>query len=292
MSATQLTAPRAAHRLTHILDAYATAHNVARFPVDVKELALSCAQVFGWTDPIARVEPANIRGFEGALFPLEERKQWLLLYNASIKSQGRIRFTQAHELAHYILHRSQRAAFECSEQDMLNWSAEDQDFECQADEFASYLLMPLSDYRQQINAPVNLDLMGHCADRYGVSLTAAILKWLSYTEEKAVVVMSTDGYMNWAWASQPAAKAGAFFRTRSQTIAIPLGSIAANDGIQSERDGVDVPATVWFPHAEPQLVLREMKLYSEHYESIITLLVLPRVANVWPPRHSEGPRIG
>jgi hypothetical protein len=284
LNATPLTGPRAAHRLTHILDAFSAAHGVARFPVDVKEVALGCAQVFGWRDPITRVEPANIRGFEGALFPSESKSNWMLLYNASIRSPGRIRFTQAHELAHYILHRTIRESFECSEQDMLDWSMEDESLEAQADEFASYLLMPLNDYRQQVNAAVDLDLMGHCAERYGVSLTAAILKWLSSTEEKAVVIMSTDGYMNWAWSSKPAAKAGAFFRTRSQTIPIPLGSVTANQCIQSERRGVDVPATIWFPHAEPGWVVREMKLYSDHYESVITLLVLPRYAAVWPPR--------
>jgi len=280
-------APKAAHRLTHILDTYAAAGGVARFPVDVKVLALGCAQLFKWPDPITSVEAANIRGFEGALLPSDERKRWLLLYNASMRSPGRIRFTQAHELAHYILHRSERQSFECTQEDMLNWSVDDQDIEGQADEFASYLLMPLNDYRLQVSGTVDLDVMGHCADRYGVSLTAAILKWLSYTDEKALIIMSTDGYMNWAWSSQPAFKAGAFFRTRGQTIAVPAGSITADDAISSERHGVDVPATVWFPHAEPQLYLREMKLYSEHYDSVVTLLALPRVATAWRPRGSD-----
>jgi len=284
LSDSPLTAPRAAHRLTHILDAFSTAHGTPRFPVDVRELALGCAQIFGWHDPISRVEPANIRGFEGALFPLDRRRDWILLYNASIRSPGRIRFTQAHELAHYILHRTLRESFECSEQAMLDWSGEVADLEAQADDFASFLLMPLNDFRQQINATVDLDLMGHCAERYGVSLTASILKWLSSTEEKAIVVTSRDGYMNWAWSSKPAAKAGAFFRTRSQTISIPTGSITANDGIQCERRGADVLGTIWFPQAEPGWVLREMKLYSDHYDSVITLLVLPRHASVWPPR--------
>ena len=39
---------------------------------------------------------------------------------------------------------------------------------------------------------MDLDVLGHCAERYDVSLTAAILKWLSYTDEKAIVVMSRD----------------------------------------------------------------------------------------------------
>jgi hypothetical protein len=276
-------APKEAHRLTHILDALTAGTGAPRFPVQVKDLALGCAEIYKWQDPITKVEAANIRRFEGALHPSDDRKRWLLLYNSSIRSPGRIRFTQAHELGHYILHRANRESFDCTEDDMLNWSATEQDLEAQADEFASFLLMPLNDYRQQVNAPVDLNLMSHCAERYGVSLTAAILKWLSYTEEKAVVVMSTDGFIKWAWASQPALKAGAFFRTRSQTNPVPAGSVTADDAVQSERKGVEVPATVWFRHAEPQLSLREMKLYSEHYDSVITLLILPRLASAWPP---------
>jgi hypothetical protein len=281
------TAPKAAHRLTHILDTYAAAGGMARFPVNVVELALGCAQLFNWSDPISSVEAANIRGFEGALLPSDGRKRWLLLYNGSIRSPGRIRFTQAHELAHYILHRADRESFECTEEDMLNWSGEELDIEAQADEFASYLLMPLNDYRKQVNAEVDLDVLGHCAERYGVSLTAAILKWLSYTDEKAIIVMSTEGYMRWASSSQPAARAGAYYRTRGNAIRVPAGSLAANDTVKSERRGTEVPASVWFPHAEPQLHLREMKLFSDQYDLIITLLVLPHGATVWPPRDPE-----
>jgi Zn-dependent peptidase ImmA (M78 family) len=281
-------APKEANRLTHILDALAAGTGASRFPVQVRDLALGCADLYKWSDPITKVEAANIRGFEGALHPSDDRKRWLLLYNASIRSPGRIRFTQAHELGHYILHRVSRESFDCTENDMLNWSAADQDIEAQADEFASFLLMPLNDFRAQITSAVDLDVMGHCAERYGVSLTAAILKWLSYTDEKAIVIMSRDGYMRWASSSQPAVKAGAFFRTRSNTIPIPLGSLTGDDAVQSERCGIDVPATVWFPHAERQQHLREMKLYSEQYESVVTLLILSRVATVWPPKESDA----
>jgi hypothetical protein len=170
---------------------------------------------------------------------------------------------------------------------MLNWATTEQNIESEADEFASYVLMPLPDYRDQVTAEVDLDLMAHCANRYGVSLTAVVLKWLSDMPEKAVVVMSRDGYMRWASCSTPALKAGAFFRTRNNIVPIPTGSITADESISEERKGANVLASIWFPHAEPQQPLREMKLYSEHYDSVITLLVLPRAASVWPPRTPE-----
>ena len=166
---------------------------------------------------------------------------------------------------------------------MLNWSQDDKDIEGQADLFASYLLMPLDDYRKQVTTAVDLDLLGHCADRYGVSLTAAILKWLQYTDEKAVLVMSRDGFMNWAWSSEPAAKAGAFFRTRNNVIPVPDGALAANAEIKDDRKGTQISASVWFPHAGAETPLREMKVHAEQYGVVLSLLCLPRSADAWPP---------
>ncbi|KGW17784.1 ImmA/IrrE family metallo-endopeptidase [Burkholderia pseudomallei] len=277
------TPPRAANRLAKLAEVFSAAHGVDRFPVDVPPLALEAARIFGWSDPIAQVQAANIKGFDGALFPGEGKREWLLLYNESVSSPGRVRFTQAHELGHYILHRQLRESFQCSDADMLNWSKDDKDIEGQADLFASYLLMPLDDYRKQVTAPVDLDLLGHCADRYGVSLTAAILKWLQYTEEKAVLVMSNDGFINWAWSSEPAAKAGAFFRTRKNVIPVPDGALAANADVKHDRVGTQIPASIWFPHASADTPLREMKIHAEQYGVVLSLLHLPRSADVWPP---------
>ena len=164
------TPQRAATRLVRIAETFSNAHGLRRFPVDVRQLALGAADIFGWKDPITEVQAAPIKKFEGALFPDDDRSRWLLLYNQTLTSLGRIRFTMAHELGHYILHRLQRDSFECSPADMLNWSQDEKDMEGQADLFASYLLMPLDDYRAQVGATVDLDVLGRCAERYGVSL--------------------------------------------------------------------------------------------------------------------------
>lgn len=277
------TPQRAANRLAKLAEVFSAAHGVDRFPVDVPSLALETARIFGWTDPITQVQAANIKGFDGALFPGDGRKEWLLLYNETVSSPGRVRFTQAHELGHYILHRLLRDSFQCSDADMLNWSQDDKDIEGQADLFASYLLMPLDDYRKQVTTAVDLDVLGHCADRYGVSLTAAVLKWLQYTDEKAVLVISNDGFINWAWSSEPAAKAGAFFRTRKSVIAVPDGALAANAEVTHDRTGTEIPASIWFPHASADTPLREMKVYAEQYGVVVSLLHLPRSVDVWPP---------
>jgi Zn-dependent peptidase ImmA (M78 family) len=284
MSSEAWTPTRAAIRITKQLNIFAEHHGAPRFPVNVTELALEAANLFCWTDPITDVQAASIPGFEGALFADHNRSRWMLLYNKDLLSSGRIRFTQAHELGHYILHRVECERFECTDKDMLNWSSEGRDVEAEADMFASYLLMPLDDYRAQIGtSPISLDLLGHCADRYGVSLTAATLKWLECTEESAVFMMSRDGFIDWACSSRRARAAGAFFRTRKGSpIPVPDGSLAANDSISHDRLGTEISGSVWFPRAEEQFSLRELKLRADQYDATFTLLLLPRSANAWP----------
>jgi hypothetical protein len=287
VSTVPLSAAKEANKLTKILDIFHQAHGGYRYPVNVKELALQCADLFAWDDPISEVKPANIPGFDGGLFKDLETKRWLLLYNQSVESLGRIRFTQAHELGHYILHRQVKESFQCSEEDMLNWDIEEKDIESQADKFASNLLMPLHDFREQVTNTVDLDVLGFCADRYGVSLTAAILRWLEHTDQKAVVIHSRDGYMNWSWSSQAALKAGAFFRTKRSPVPIPETSLAANSLIKLEKAGQPVPARIWFEHAEEITQLREMKVSSDRHDIVISLLILPRSADVWKARSHE-----
>lgn len=277
------TPEKAAMRLTHIANAYSTHHKLPRFPVDVRELALHAAETFQWKDPITEIQAANIRSFEGALQANESRTKWMLLYNEKITSKGRIRFTQAHELGHYILHRLRKDGFECSPKHMLGSDPDEKDLEAQANVFASFLLMPLDDFRAEMGDTVDLDLLGRCADHYGVSFTAAALKWLSYTDRAAVLLMAKDGFIDWASSSAPARAAGAFFKTRTQTIEIPPGTMAADETVRHERTGVEIPASRWFRHAEPLMTIKEFKISADQYENTLTLLVLPRGAKVWEP---------
>jgi len=277
----RLAPAKAANKLNTIAKAFHDIHGGARFPVDVDQFAFEAAEIFKWQDPITKIEKANISNFEGMLTSNDTQSKWMIVYNSSLRSQGRVRFTKAHELGHYILHRTQKTKFLCSKEDMLDWQ-KNENIESQADQFASYLLMPLDDFRAQVRGQLDLDSLSHCADRYGVSLTAAVIKWLSYTTEKAVLIMSNDGYMNWASSSEAAFKAGAFFRTRTNTIAIPTVSLAADTKIESNKVGVRIPTKIWFPSAQCNSELLEMKILSEQYDCTLSLLILPKNTEVWP----------
>ena len=280
-----------ANRLSKLLN---LSRGTERFPVDVEELARGYAQQFGDDDPITRIVGADLPGFEGALYRTEKRGrlEWALLYNSAIEVPGRIRFTKAHELGHYILHRQNGISFECSEADMLHWESQEKRQEAEADVFASYLLMPIDDFRRQIGAnSVDLHVLDDCAGRYGVSLTAVILKWLEFTEQRAVFVMSTDGYMLWARSSQSALHSGAFFRTRNRAVPIPSRSLAASsDSAPQEKQGVELDARIWFPQEPQGMSLRELKIVSDRYERTMSLLILPKAEPRWmqEPEEKDG----
>jgi hypothetical protein len=266
-----LSPERWAFEITHVLNAVLGAD---RFPIDIPMIARDyTAQRFP-EDPIISVQGDDLPGFDGALFKApSSRKGWGIIYNNRLRSEGRINFTLAHEFGHFLLHRlAYPNGLRCGEQDVVRWDSEYGQVEHQANVFAANFLMPLDDFRRQIEprAKVDLDMISHCADRYRVSLIAATLRWLSYTQKRAVLVVSRDGFILWARSSTPALQSGAFFRTSAGPIEIPAASLPLNQNLLANgRASVEHPADVWF--REP---VREMTIFAEQYDFAISLLLL------------------
>ena len=219
-----------------------------------------------------------------------EKQGWGILYNTNIGSPGRTNFTLGHEFGHYLLHRlSYPEGFNCSSKDMVRWDLRYRQVEQEANVFASFLLMPLDDFRRQLSpsAMPDLDALGGCAGRYDVSLTAATLKWLSYTQRRAVLVVSRDGFVLWAWSSREAFRSGAFFKTsNAPPRPLPAASLAAR-GPGGGKCAVTThfEEGVWF-QGEP---CTEVALFSDRYDFTISLLQLG-TAPTW--KHTNGDRGG
>lgn len=252
-----------------------------RFPVDVKAIALTYASTFDCADSIVAVNGAAFSDFDGALlFNAEEpaKRQWGIVFNENA-THGRQRFTIAHELGHFVLHRHDRQAFQCGGDDVCTSAGEETDIETEADKFASYLLMPADDFRSHIDPrdiDVTIDVLSALADRYAVSLQAVALKWLELTSRRVLVVVHRDGMMLWARSSEKALQSGLWFRTRNgPPVPIPAGSLAADAQVAREDSGRSLDARIWFPQEPKGMALREMKLSADNHRQIISLLVLP-----------------
>ena len=261
------------HRTANELTTVLRAVGVAAFPVDVQMIALEISRDKYPDDPIVGIKGDNLPGFEGALTPAPPGKNgWGILYNSAITSRGRINFTLGHEFGHYLLHRKAYPnGFTCSTEDMARWESEYAQRENEANAFASTLLMPLDDFRVQIEPREcpDFDGLGSCADRYDVSLIAATLKWLQYTSRRAMLVVSRDGFILWARSSTSALKSGLYFKTRDRPpIEVPPRALAANLNTLSGSTGVcELDDDAWF--RQP---CTEDVILSEQYDFTLSLL--------------------
>lgn len=241
------------------------------FPINAGALAQEWSRNVAPEAPIGELQARELRGFEGGLFWLKERKVWALLYHPHPDLPGRSNFTVAHEFGHYVLHRKLQEAFQCSQSATLGITGAR--IEREADQFASYLLMPIDDYTQQVRGRrITLDLLGECADRYGVSLTAAILKWLEFTDQPAVAVMGREGMLHW-WKASGSAKKYTVGTLR-EGMELPTDSLAVRPGqvlsTADYRSGVEHREDVW----PIRLPVREMVVLSDRYDMSISLLLL------------------
>jgi Zn-dependent peptidase ImmA (M78 family) len=270
------TPERWAFDLTRLLNTAFGADRFDRSPVDVAALALDYSRQRFPKDPILAVKGDDLTGFDAALYPVAS-KGWAIIYNDAIRSKGRINFTLAHEFGHYLLHRqAYPEGIECGQQQIVRWDSEIGQVEHQANVFAANLLMPLDDFRRQIpdRAKVTFEMLEGCTSRYGVSLIAAVLRWLSYTEKRAVLVVSVDGYILWARSSKAALRTGAFFKTANRPpIEIPPCSLPLNpQALVDGRGDIHHGKGVWLP--EP---VRELTLSPEQYDFSLSLLLLDDV---------------
>lgn len=273
-----------ANRLSHMLNVVRKIEQ-DRFPVDVKELALDYSHQCFPEAPITRILGDDLPGFEGMLAPNASQSKWQIVFNNQVRSPGRIRFTQAHEFGHYLLHRFLQQRFECTELDMCEWDSKEKRLESEADEFASYLLMPLDDYRRQtLGTRISFDLLSHCADRYGVSLTAAVLKWIDVAPERAILVAVRSNHLLWARSNRGAFRSGRYFATRKHTTPVPRSSClhSANASLQ---DVHSVPARCWFPKEPADMSMTEMRFSIEPYDYTLGLLLMPDAE--WRPQSLE-----
>lgn len=263
--------------LSQIVKIFHEAHGLDRFPIDIANIAYEYTKNVYPDAPITAVDGRPLsKNFEGALIPKPDNSgEWGIFYNSSISSKGRINFTLGHELGHYLLHRQLSGdPIYCAKRDMWTWDSAYGKMESEANQFSSYLLIPLDDFRKQIDglSRPTIEDFDSIRERYEVSLTAIILKWLEITSKRAMIVVSKDDFIDWSWSSGPLLKSGVFFRARQSVIPLPEASLATGKiNISNPEVGMMLSKGVW---AEKESVY-ESVIFSEYHGMAISLLIYP-----------------
>jgi hypothetical protein len=259
--------------LSKLVKLFHEIHGLDRFPIRVASVAQEYSRNAFPRAPITLVRGERLdKKFEGALIPNSSGNgEWGIFYNTAITSEGRRNFTLGHELGHYLLHRQLSGdPIYCAKNDMWTWESAYGQMEAEANEFASYLLMPLDDFRIQTNGLGRASIKDFelIRARYEVSLTAAILKWLAITPKRAMIVVSRDGFIDWSRSSPSLFRSGVYFKARKDIIPLPGASLAAtkpSDG----HVGKMLSAGIWATNED----VFESVIFSDYHDMAISLLI-------------------
>lgn len=169
------------------------------------------------------------------------------------RSEGRVRFSIAHELGHFYLHRDQllRGDTHCSQADFRSRNPVEQE----ADEFAARLLMPESlfvaavrQFRQRVC--VLSDLCRLADTVFHTSLTSTVRRYCQCNLEPSSVVVSQQGKVKWAVHSEDMRRLGHGYIEAGRPVprmsrTAALWSVL-REGDQPEPVEGSVQASVWF----------------------------------------------
>ncbi len=228
-------------------------------------------------------EPADLtwNASEGALVRNPENEiEWGIFVNPKARPERR-RFTIAHELGHFILHRASQPKFLCDKESVYSGIDNLKQIEREADDFASNLLMPGDMLRDRITGKrIDFHLIGDLAKEFGVSLESMSIRIVKYTEQRAMLVYWDHGFLKYQWPSGEARKTRVRLRKTADPQEPLYGTLAADDSVGQEWDGADMPAKIWCASEAEDIKLRELKHSYPGGNRVLSLLMLESA----PPR--------
>ena len=137
--------------------------NVSYAPVDVYQ----CAKYLG-----VDVQPVSLKEDISGLFVIKDKMAYIR-YNENEKNKQRQRFTIAHELGHFVLHKNIPLFIDKGEKLMYRDTASttgELQKEREANAFAASLLMPKFLIEKKIlNIPQNKNIVDYLAEKFNVS---------------------------------------------------------------------------------------------------------------------------
>lgn len=220
-------------------------------------------------------QPSPVDKFEGMLVRNPENPaEWGVFYNPNARPE-RVRFTIAHELGHFILHRELQLIFNCDKVSIHTGHDDLRRIEREADDFASNLLMPGDSMRAAIaRQRIDLHVLSELATRFQVSFEALCIRFIKYTERRAILVRWDNGFLDYQWRSRKAVLTKAKVKCTSSPQGRLPGTLAADDSVVQAWEGLEMPASFWCDGDVSCLTLREFKHSYSARDRVLTLLLL------------------
>jgi len=216
------------------------------------------------------VQEAPLRGLEGCL--VTDGQTGGILLNGDGRDRRRTRFTLAHEIGHFLLHRTSRNSFSDKESQIYGPALSRLEFEASA--FASHLLMPSALLPRAFGRAIpTFALADAVCEEFDVSLIAVLRRLARDSHHRTLFVRIEGERVTWRDASLEMAGA------RGISAVVPVGS-AAHALLRADSTETamrDVPADMWFDRgrvlAEGALLREESRRFaSGHIYTLLTVL--------------------
>lgn len=225
----------------------------------------------------AKVKERVLQGAEARLTVLGEKG--IITVSSGTASPERKRFSIAHELGHFEMHRDISVVQSCEAKN-IDWEFQNSspDLEKQANEFASMLLLP-----SRFFAPLcketdpSLDLIADLAQRFQVSLTATANRYLCFCDEPVALIFSESGHMKWFQGSRSFTELredlGLYIDLRARLDDSTYAARLFRGNIAPRTFG-RVRASAWFSSGEysQEAVIQEQSWSMPAFNAVLTLL--------------------
>lgn len=239
--------------------------NIDTIPIDVQGIARSLGII---------VKEVEADSFEGCAIKVKG-KAGILLGKRNIY-EPRKRFTVAHELGHISIPYHEGEKYVCKADDMVRFKAYGiADEEAEANEFAAELLMPEDMLREDCeDLNINKNSIEILSQKYNVSKTAAMLRFLVFTYGICAAIFVKDGYIKSFKPSDNFSKDKLFIAIKEKVS--PISSVGKYfyQKIPLPDAPVEAPANCWLSERFKKQPYRinEYTFEIEPYKSVIVFI--------------------
>jgi hypothetical protein len=214
----------------------------------------------------------------------EDQGKFYLFYTEErpySRTEGRVRFSVAHELGHYYLPNHREYLLSGSHHNSHSGFISGKDVEHEADLFAASLLMPEFMYKGIVekkggkvcSLPELADL---ATNVFKTSLTSTAIQYVHFCFEPCCVVLSRDGRVLYSRASEDMKYRGYYWIKRGTPVPSPSVTrqvIEAPTKGESPRSEGSVDTDVWFEGRSTRALWEEVKVLGRT-GLVLTLLSL------------------
>ncbi len=203
----------------------------------------------------------------------------IITIDSGIEAHTKKRFVLAHELGHFELHLHHKTGFNDGDETLNHWYQENNSREeVEANEFAAEYLMPTELFRSECEGkPFSHKVIEHLANRFQVSKTAAILKFVKNNNgnHSVFVVCCQDNKMKWFERSDDFR----YYSLFKSKLPPPTGTVAyevSQKGISYYGEEAEQPIwkSDWFKMRddEPDSEFFEYCLFVKSYNYMISII--------------------